>query len=437
MEVANEISIFTRIIATHPEGSDRARLTLRLCPKLQQSIESQWQATIVANPDSHNSQDLAKLLVADLFDRLNRGLVDPILTEHWLAFLFDLALLVSASIFKTMSRDRYLNIELQDIQSICLSKIVNPQLFFINFNLNLTQTNDLLSSLKAYAYQSIRYAAYPSIRKEFVCPNIGRSNLSLFNQYSDRTIAQALGDLESDRVSIDRDLALCRCARAYLRQMATRIDRLQPNDFQRIGELYQGITGDLPPPVHHRLEQIGAAIRQFTSPRVGSLDLPIGENSQFRTTIGELTISPNPQPARALELNQIERDWQNILNICDRWLVEHTKPRDRQIIYLRYHFQLKQDAIEPIIGIEQTNISRRLRQIHLGIARSLKEIVNPNGDLDLVKLIKPIVETLQINFDRLMFFHTEYINNRIDILTMDELIELIQHYRCQPSGQIS
>jgi hypothetical protein len=432
MELANEIKIFTKIIANHPQALGQPKFILQLSPKLQRSIDAQWQATIVANPDSHNPQDIAKLLVADLFDRLEQDSVDRIFIDHWLAFLFELALLVSAKIFKTINRDRYLNIALQDIQSICLGQVVDPQRFFANFNLNLTQTNDLLSSLKAYAYQAIKYAAYPSIRNQFLCPNIGRSNLSLFNQYSDQTIAQALGDIEGDRRAIERDLLLCHCARAYLRQRVTRINLLQPDDFHKIGELYQGITGDLPPPVSERLEQIGSTIRQFTSPRIGSLDLPIGENSEYLRTIGDRAISLAPQPEQALEIDQTERDWQNILDICDRWLVENTQSRDRQIIYLRYHFRLKQKEIEPIIGIEQTNISRRLRQIHLGIARSLTATINPDPDLVLVTLIKPIVETLQASFDRLIVFHTKYINNRVDIATMNESIDLIQKHQRLP-----
>lgn len=442
MELANELKIFTKIIAIRPQAIGQPRFSLQLSPKLQRSIDTQWQAIIVANPNSHNPQRIAKLLVADLFDRLvrvaspreNRDLVDRIFIDHWLAFLGNLALVVSEKIFRTISRDRYLNIELQDIQSICLSQVINPQRFFANFNLNLTNTNDLLSSLKAYAYRSIKYAAYPSIRTQFVCPNIGRSNLSLFNQYSDRKIAQALGEIERDRRAIERDLALCGCAREYLRQSVTRIDLLQPDDFHKIGELYQGITGDLPPPVCERLEQIGSIIRQFISPRVGSLDLPIGENSEDLRTVGDRVMSLAPQPEQALAIAQSERDWQNILDICDRWLVENTTPRDRQIIYLRYHFQLKQNKIEPIIGLDQTNISIRLRQIHLGIARSLTTTINPNPDLDLVTLIKPIVETLQASFDRLIVFHTKYISNRVDIATINELLELIQQHQRSPAN---
>ena len=429
MELANEISIFTSTIAVPPQMGARSRSILKLSPRLQQSIELRWQATIAANPDRHHPQDIAKLLVADLFDRLHREVVDPIVTEHWLAFLSDLALAVSDKIFVMISRDRYLNIYLQDVQSICINTIVDPQLFFANFNLSLTKSTDLLSSLKAYAYQSIRYAAYPSIRKEFGCPNIGRSNLSLFNQYSDLVITQSLSNISRDRQSIDRDLSLCRCTRAYLRQMVTRIDRLQPDDFHQIGELYQGITGDLPPPVAQRLEQIGAAIRRFTSPKVGSIDLPIGKDSDDKWTIIDAVVAPNPQPEEVIETKQVAADCKKILDICDRWLVENTTPRDRQIIYLRYHFQLKQAAIEPLVGLDQSNISIRLRQVHRGVARSLIEIVNPDGNIQLVELMKPIIETLQASFDRLKIFHTKYISNRVDTIVMDELIGSIQKYQ--------
>ncbi len=439
MESSPELQIFTRIIATDPQGlnqSERgspARLILQLSPKLQQSIESRWQAIVVANPTVPNPDRISQLLVADLFDRLNQNAGDLQIAAHWQAFLYDLALTVAQQIFRTVNRDRHLNIALQDLQSICLNTIVSPQHFFTNFNLHLSHSSDLLVSLRAYAYRAITYAAYPAIRQEFACPNIGRSNLSLLKKYSDRIIDRALSNIERDRAQIERDLALCRCTREYLRQMETRINLLQADDFQRIGELYQGITGDLPPPVRDRLEQIGEAIRHFTSLRIWSLDLPIG-NSKDRTTMtmGINVISPLLQPEQELERNQTTIDCQNILRICDRWLVEHTQSDDRQIIYLRYHFQLKQAPIAMMMKVDQASISRRLRRIHLAIARTLMATINPDLQLELATLIQPIIEILQTSFNRLIIFRNNCIVDLVDIAVMDELAALIDRYPQSP-----
>lgn len=431
IELPDETAIFTRTIDIQ-NSAHSSRLSLKISPKLQKSIESQWLKIVAAHPDIGNDRYLVRILVRDLFGGLNAN--DLMIQEHWLAFLSDVALAVAEKIFKTIGCDFSKNISIDEIQSICLSTIVNPHQFLAGFNCDFDRDHQLLPSLKAYAYNSIKYAAYPSIRKEFADPNIGRNNLSLFNQYSDPIIDEALAQTRIDRTQIDRDLNLCQSARAYLRQTGTRIDRLQPVDFDRIGDLYRTITGTSSPPVRDRLEQIGVAIRQFTSSRNLSSNIsPPGTDR----TIEDTLIGSNPQPEKHLELKQQEADEQQVVDICDRWLLSNLDPRDRQILYLRYYFKLKQAQIDPIIGIDQTNISRRLRTIHLGIARSLADSINPSLNISISSLVKPIVELLQENFVGV----ASRFENRLAICRMimaasEELAELISIYRKSPLDRI-
>jgi hypothetical protein len=425
IKLPEETEVFTRVI-NYQNSARVSHISLKLSPKLQRSLESRWLKIIADSPDIENDRYLARILVRDLFDRLNTNPSDLIIQEHWLAFLSDLALRVAEKIFKTIDGDFSKNISTEEIQSICLATIVNPSRFFVGFNCDFDRSNNLLSSLKSYAYNAIKYAAYPSIRKEFADPNIGRNNLSLFNQYSDGIIDDALTETGIDRTQIDRDLNLCQSARAYLHQTGTRINRLQSIDFDRIGELYRSITGNSPPPVRDRLEQIGAAIRKFTSPH--NLSSHISPEGTDRT-IEDTFIGSNPQPEKYLELKQQEADWQQVIDICDRWLRSNLDSTNRQIIYLRYHFKLNQKQIEPIVYIDQTNISRRLRRIYLGIARSLADTVNPSLNIQPVSLVKPIVELLQENFDRFTI-------GEINPAASEELAELIQIYRKSPLDRI-
>ncbi len=413
--------VFTKTIAYQ----NQAKLTLQPSPKLQKAIESRWQDILKVNPAVGEDEDIFKLLVQDLFDELKDKPSD-LLLAYWLSFLCDLALAVSKEIFKMICGQPSQNTFLQDIQSICIGSIGNPQHFFKGFDLKSSPKNNLLISLQAYAYRTIKYSAYPSIRKEFNDPNIGRSNLSLFNQYSDVVVSDALLKSGLEPAQQDQDMALCRCAREYLRQNGKKINQLKPADFDRVGDLYQVITSDLPPPVRDRLEEIGEAIRRSTSPRLVSLDMPISTSGDKDWTMADNIASLNPQPGEYVEEQEIRIDW---IDICNSWLKVNIQPRDRQILYLRYHFHLKQDVIGSIVNIDQTVVSRILRKINLGIAKVLIQKIDPESNTSPLKICKIVTKMLQENFDKLSLAHITPVDKR-------ELAKIIQTYRVQQEPAI-
>ena len=421
MSLSPETQVFTKTIA----HQNQAKLTLHSSPKLQKAIESRWQDILEMNPAVEEAEDIFKLLVQNLFDELKDKPSD-LLLAHWLSFLCDLALAASKEIFKMICGQPSQNTFLQDIQSICIGSIGNPQHFFRGFDLKSSSKNNLLISLQAYAYRTIKYSAYPSIRKEFNDPNIGRSNLSLFNRYSDLVLSDALLKIGLEAAQQDQHLALCRCAREYLRQNGKKINQLQPVDFDQIGDLYQVITGDLPPPVHDRLEKIGEAIRRSTSPRLVSLDMPIGTYGDKNWIVADNIASPKPQPDEYIEEQETRIDW---INICNSWLKVNIKPRDRQILYLRYHFHLKQEVIGLIVNIDQTVISKILKKINLDIAQFLISKIDPESNTSPLKICKTVVEMLKKNFGQLSIASIPPEEGR-------KLAELIQTYREKPEPAV-
>jgi hypothetical protein len=424
MSQLTEAQIFTKTIA-YQDQANFSRLTLQSSPKLQRSIESRWQDILKVNSAVEDTKDIFKILVQDLFDELKDN-PSNLLLEHWLSFLCDLALVVSNEIFKITSAKQAKSTCLLDIQSICIGSIGNPARFFLGFDLNSSPKKNLLASLQAYAYRSVKFSAYPAIRKEFSDPNIGRSNLGLFNHYSDVVVSDALLKIGLEPAQQDQYLALCHCAKEYLRQSVKKINQLQPDDFKRIGDLYQVITGDVPPQVRARLEEIGEAIRRSTSPPILSIDMPISTSSDNNLTIGANIASPEPQPDEYAEIQELQSDWRII---CDCWLKANIQPRDQKILYLRYHFDLKHKVIESIIGIDQPNISKRLRKINLGLAQVLIKQINLENNTSPIEICKLVVEMLSENFEKLNIANVDPENRK-------QLAELIQMYRVQPDPDL-
>jgi hypothetical protein len=419
MSQLTEAEIFTKNI-TYQNQANFSRLILQSSPRLQKAIESRKQAILKANITVEDNSDIFKILVQDLFDELESN-PSALLLEHWSSFLCHLALAVSAEIFKIVSGQNILSRRLLDIQSICVGSISNPRYFFKGFDRKISNENNLLRSLQAYSYRSIKFAAYPSIRKEFNDPNIGRSNLALFNHYSDVVISDALLKIGLKPATQNQYIALCRCAKEYLRQNSKKFNQLQPDDFDRIGDLYQVITGDLPPPVRARLEEIGEAIRKSTAPLILSIDQPLSTSDDHNWTMADNIATSESQPNEYAEIQELQLDWRNI---CDCWLEANIQPRDRQMLYLRYHFDLKQGVIGSIIAIDQSNIAKRLRKIHLGLAAVLIKQINPESNISYIKISKLVVEMLSENFEQLSISHINSEDRR-------RLAELIQAHREQ------
>ena len=94
-------------------------------------------------------------------------------------------------------------------------------------------------------------------------PSIDRSNLSLCICSSRTLIRSALELRKLAATTIESDLILCGCAKAYLRGTGQNIDRLEQWELDLIGTYYQQITDLFPPVVSLRLNEIGSVIRAY------------------------------------------------------------------------------------------------------------------------------------------------------------------------------
>ena len=93
--------------------------------------------------------------------------------------------------------------------------------------------------------------------------SIDRSNLSLCICSSRTLIRSALQIKNIAATTIESDLILCGCAKAYLRGSGQNIDRLEQWELDLIGTYYQQITDRVPPVASLRLTEIGSVIRVY------------------------------------------------------------------------------------------------------------------------------------------------------------------------------
>lgn len=429
MTLPQHAELFTQTICWQQQ-----RIVLTVAPRLRQSLEQRWDSIVATNPEITGERELLDLLVKDLFTQLPNSSPHSIVHQHWLSFAKHLALKVAGRIAKITS-DR--QEDLEEIQGICLAAIVRLDRLFAGFKLQSNIQNDLLGNLRAYTYKAIQYSVYPEIRKTFNNPNIGRSLLGLFNRYSDRVIRSALAANNVAPTQIERDLHLCKCAREYLRQTGQRINQLQTTDFDLIGDLYLKVIGDLPPPPHQQLTEIGRAILHFTTPPTISTNSPILYNSTVGTSTIEDTLeSDRIRPEIYVEMQELDDQWQKILHLCDRWLIENPDPYERNILLLRYGFNLKQTPIGYILGKDQSNICLRLRQVHQRLASTILQAIAPNKNTPNPMSIELVIILLSNNFKQLSIY------SQIDFTTLQELNSSIgevqmqlttKESRCRPS----
>jgi hypothetical protein len=362
-------------------GSRRGGLKMQECPMLGQSIQDLYQQVC----QSVATEELRGVLVQHLLQELCHN-EHPLIVKHWLSFLQSTALKVANKVYGVHCNYQDATFSLEDTQSNCCVAIGQPREFFAGFKVNQTRTATLLVSLKSYAFNKILYSTYPLIRNEVGDRDLGRTNLGLFNRYSSKRIAEALRCSGFNQAEIEQVyLPLQGCAREYLRQNAIRVNQLTPDDFEKIGELYQKITGDLPPPIVDSLETIGRSLRRFMDPPTISTDpLDRDENVSVVSTLR----SPLAQPEE--ELGR-----QDIFAAIDRWLsLAAPSKQQLQILWLKYHCDLNQVSIARMMSSDQSQVCRRLRQVHVAIAKALLAEFNPDGDRSPMGILNPIIEVL-------------------------------------------
>jgi hypothetical protein len=372
--------VFAQRIAL--SGSRRGGVEMQECPRLAQSIQELCQQVC----QSVAAEEFRGVFVQHLLQELRHN-EHPLIVNHWLSFLHSTALQVANKVYGVHCNYQDTTFSLKDTQSNCCVAIGQTRDFFAGFRINQNRTATLLVSLKSYAFNKILYSTYPMIRKEVGDKDLGRTNLGLFNRYSSKRIAEALQWSRFSQTQIEQIyLPLQGCAREYLRHNAIRVNQLTTDDFQKIGELYQKITGDLPPPIVDSLETIGTSLRRFMDPPTISTDpLNADETCSIGATLHSLVAQPEEEMER-----------QGIFTAIDQWLSSAVPSNQQlQILWLKYHCNLSQVSIAAIMSSDQSQVCRRLRQVHVAISKALLAEFNPDGNNSPMGILNPVIEVLK------------------------------------------
>jgi hypothetical protein len=150
-----DVRIFTQTPSLSENG---CCIVLRSCPRLQAQIESLWRGIVEEHPLSR-AEEGVKILVRDLFDRLQANPDDRLIKEFWNSFLLSIAIKVTNRMARTT--DFYF----EDIQFACMSSITNIYEFFSNLDARASD-RDLLSVLETYAYAKIKHHSYSCLNCE-------------------------------------------------------------------------------------------------------------------------------------------------------------------------------------------------------------------------------------------------------------------------------
>ncbi len=412
-----DVKIFIKTLA--PDDNDRM-VRLKTNHVFQAEIEQRIRNIIINNSEISGSQsEIVKELVWNLVDNHEENSV----RRYWESFFLGLAKKVASNKWgKYADRINYL-----DFQDYCLSSIVGTNVVINNFVKQIptyrTRETNLLSRIKAYVYGTIKNSLLERLREELKDPTIGRSNKYLAVNFGNKKTKIALGVSIVDKIDIDRYCNLRECVKEHLRKerqtnkdRKIKVNKLEPEDLKTISESYKKITGNESPPILETLDLIGEAVRRHVQNPLPEL----------------LPTEPKRLPPEIL------------ITQCDRWLTDeeingNLTSRDKQILYLHYHFDLFyrcQGKIAPIFNVTQGNISRPLSQIHAGITQYILDYLSKLAEesnreissedrCSMTGIAASVIKDIKLHFDRLRI--SQEINHE-SRLQLEELIQVYQEY---------
>jgi hypothetical protein len=107
-----DVRMFTQTPSLSENG---CCIVLHSCPRLQAQIESLWRGIVEGYPMLSSAEEGVKILVRDLFDRLQANPDDRLIKEFWGSFLLSIAMKLISKIYRNTTLD------VDDIQyPICL-----------------------------------------------------------------------------------------------------------------------------------------------------------------------------------------------------------------------------------------------------------------------------------------------------------------------------
>jgi hypothetical protein len=392
------------------EPIDREFITNRV------KIQAHFDRWYIEGQTQHglDRSSLIDLLAQHLLAKLQRHPEDPIVQQHWIAFLMHRCVTVGWKIWRFNPQQTRSFGLFEDIVVYGYSKIANPDEFITNFKPGTSQLVSGLNHLKAFIDGRIRYSIFPYLRQESGDPNFGRSNLGVAARHSRSEIIKALQCLHpADRVN--DEIILWQCFDSYRRETGIHVNRLVETDFEQIGQWYQqrldcsiDLTGAK---IRQQLEEIGNAVRQYKSCQPLSLDASIitqGKNNTGSISLGETNLINDGDLLAAQssqEILQLVR--REVKKMIDERSLSNNNPSCQQLFWLYYGLKLKQQQIGKIIdrnfGLTNNpgNVSRRMRQgryslfqrIHIAIQNEPPQLTEKEIDAAMSTVLEMYFET--------------------------------------------
>jgi hypothetical protein len=153
-----DVRMFTQTPSLSENG---CYIVLRSCPRLQAQIESLLRGIVGGHPMLNSAEEGVKILVRDLFDRLQANPEERLIKEFWGSFLLSIAMKLISEIY----RDTIFDVD--DIQSACINRVTNIHEFFNKLDLSRSSNENLLPILKVYTYAKIKNHIYFCLSGEF------------------------------------------------------------------------------------------------------------------------------------------------------------------------------------------------------------------------------------------------------------------------------
>jgi hypothetical protein len=154
-----DVRMFTQTPALNENG---CCVVLHSCPRLHAQIESLWRGIVEGHPMLNSAEEGVKILVRDLFERLQANPDDQLIKEFWGSFLLLIATKLISKIYRSTTLD------CDAIQFACMSSITNINEFFND--LDRASDQDLLSVLETYAYTKIKHHSYSCLNCDLTLP---------------------------------------------------------------------------------------------------------------------------------------------------------------------------------------------------------------------------------------------------------------------------
>jgi DNA-directed RNA polymerase specialized sigma24 family protein len=410
---------------TLPKRIEDRRVVWRIEEQLRSHIEllsEQFNSLDVCNSETLESQ-----IACYLFKQLRQHPEKLLLQKHWRSFLFRRCEKVAIAILRLIPNSSY-SCFLPDLFNMGFEVINDPLKFFRSFDENHSNFNGkqnsnsnywyLYPKLKTFSDNKIKFCLFPKVRELTGFTTIGLTNLGLTSRSSRKQVIEALKQSQSPEIA-SQYLQAWQGLQEVKKSIKVKLNKFQPEHFQLIADRYNQLAPSQTRQIDREticdwLEEIGRAIRRFLEPQSISLDCQFEEG----TTL--IDILPSNQNLDEDLLSQWEINQTRIAlrQFIASWLSEIENFENRQILLLRYGFNLNQSRIAEELQRNQSTIHHHLNSLHQNILGQIGEWVRQNIG------IEPTSEGL----NEIKNILIQYYSDQIDRLTIDA-IKLLEERR--------